>query len=415
MPPSSRTKRSACSSSWWAAPSHAITKPTLPRPSKISEEMRRTMTRSHQSRSRKKGVKTTAAEKKKRKSRSSKGRGKGGKGKGNKRKAGEDAEDDGDDEEKDEPNEDWVAWQLALTFYNQWQSVETVAVSLIDVRDWLLTLIPFISLFFRTIDPIPMEIAFPTDDGEDDAEQEDDEEEDSVWVSGLKTPASKYSITFKCQWHNQDKQWANSKTTFIWALTHNSSSTPCNSWPWTCIWHFGKLGVGAHWNPIELSVIIVKSWNLRPCGISSNKVLIKLELKSLEGPPELIWPAGSQSCNPTTFAPVRMLTSSWRSATPDKNVRRHSHGCSTSWLFDATMTTHKKCFWFSAAASVARLGPKTTVSCQLKKVLNCQLFINILLLIYILEGIVIQCHCHGTFTNNSKRSWIVSCLLTFCF
>ena len=36
---------------------------------------------------------------------------------------------------------------------------------------------------------------------------------------------------------------------------------------------------------------------------------------------------------------------------------------------------------------------------QLKKVLNCQLFINILFLIDVLQGIVIQCHCHGTFTN----------------
>ena len=106
----------------------------------------------------KKGLKATTAEKKKRKSRGSKGRGKGGKGKGKKRKAGEDAEDDGDDDDEDEPNEDWVAWQLVLTFYNQWQSVETV--TQFHVIDWLLTLITFISLFFRTIDSIPMEIAF---------------------------------------------------------------------------------------------------------------------------------------------------------------------------------------------------------------------------------------------------------------
>ena len=170
---------------------------------------------------------------------------------------------------------------------------------------------------------------------------------------------------------------------------------------------------------IQLNSQLVKSWiNLRPCGLSPNNLKSEIGHLSLFGQPAV-------SHAIPTFAPIRILTSSWRSATPDKNVRRIQppwlfdatmavwchHGCSTSWLFDATMTTHKKCFWFSAAASVARLGPQTTVSCQLKKVLNYILF----LIDVIITGIVIQCHCHGTFTNKSKRSWIVSCFLTVCF
>lgn len=166
---------------------------------------------------------------------------------------------------------------------------------------------------------------------------------------------------------------------------------------------------------IQLNSQLIKSWiNLRPCGLSPNN----LKSEIWNRPPELIWPAGSQSCNPhfcsdPDFDIIVTISNSGQKCSQDlatMAVWCH-HGCSTSWLFDATMTTHKKCFWFSAAASVARLGPQTTVSCQLKKVLNYILF-----LIDVLQGLsfsVIVMELSQTSQKGPELS--VVCFLTVCF
>ena len=171
---------------------------------------------------------------------------------------------------------------------------------------------------------------------------------------------------------------------------------------------------------IQLNSQLVKSWiNLRPCGLSPNN----LKSEIWNRPPELIWPAGSQSCNPhfcsdPDFDIIVTISNSGQKCSQDSATMAVwcHHGClMPPWLFHimAVWCHHgdpqKMFLVFSCSqCSTARSSDYSVMSTQ--KGPELHFVFN-----WCITGIVIQCHCHGTFTNKSKRSWIVSCFLTVCF